>query len=229
MENIAEKLAGRFIIIDGPDGAGKSTHLEMLAEWVRNQGMPVVKVADPGTTAIGEKIRAILLDRDNCHMSPMCETLLFMASRAQLINEIVSPAIEQGKVVLCDRFVSATLAYQGASGVDGDTIINLAETAIQGRWPDLTVILNLSADEGMKRLGVFRGRLKKTAEEKLKQMHLFGDRMEIRESDYHNRVRRIFMDIDELYPAAVTYVDAAGTIEEVFRKVTDAIVKAFDR
>jgi dTMP kinase len=242
MGNLKDKLAGKFIVIDGPDGAGKSTQLKLLAEWLRGQGLDVEVFIDPGTTKIGQKIRQLLLDRENGEIGGMCETLLFMASRAQLTFERIRPALGSGKVVVCDRFVSSTLAYQGASGVDPHKILTLAEIAIEGLWPDLTLILDVTTEEGTKRIGVDRSRLKKPAEEEMQklgaapqrarkapdsQMFLFGDRMEARSSSYHERVRDTFRRLSDVYPRKVRNVDAMGPPDDVFAEVVRAIREEF--
>lgn len=243
MSDLAKKLAGKFLVIDGPDGAGKTTQLSKLRDYLAALGTDVDVAIDPGTTRIGTKIRHLLLNRDNGEISPMCETLLFMASRAQLVDELIRPATEAGRTVLCDRFISATLAYQGASGVDWKTIIDLGEIAIGGRWPDLTVILDIPVDEGNKRIGVDRERLKRPDDEELqklgaaskrtskrpgpdpRQMFLFGDRLEARSASYHERVRRIFSDLKGKYPGRVCYVDGTGTPDEVFSRLIEAVTK----
>ena len=246
-KNLAEKLAGKFIVIDGPDGSGKTTQLRALREYLSEAGALVEVMIDPGTTKIGQKIRALLLDRDNGEISPMCETFLFMASRAQLVLEYVKPAIKEGKVVLCDRFVSATIAYQGASGVDKETIFALANHAIANTWPDLTVILDVPVKTGFDRLGIDRQRLKKPQEEELQraggapkkgkrekearllpwQGFLFGDRMEIRSSTFHEKVRALFKELSRDYPGKVRCVDADGDEKLVFDRILEAISEEF--
>jgi len=210
-----EKLAGRFIVLDGPDGCGKSTQLAMLAEHLTGQGLTVETVRDPGGTAVGEAIRKILLDRDNVSMTPTCETMLFMASRAQLVHECVRPALAGGKVVLCDRFVSATIAYQGASGVDAAAIVKLADVAIGGVWPDLTIILDVPVEVGTQRAGAPRPAPGRRG--RADQPCLFGDRMEARGSAFHESVRRNFLALCEggMYPRPVAKVDGRGDAQRV--------------
>ena len=116
MSGPAEKLAGKFIVIDGPDGAGKSTQLKLLAEHLRQEGVKVTGTRDPGGTRIGDSIREILLNREHADMTIGCEMLLYMASRTQLMGEVIGPAIANGRCVLCDRWVSSTVAYQLADG-----------------------------------------------------------------------------------------------------------------
>lgn len=223
MDNLAEKLSGKFIVIDGPDGAGKSTQISMLKEHMEAEGLSVLQVIDPGGTTVGQKIRDILLSRDTADMDSMCETLLFMASRSQLMHEKVLPALEEGKGVLCDRFVSATVAYQGALGVDPRQIIELGGVAISGRWPDLTIILDLPVEAGMQRIGAARARLKTSAEPGPGQLALFGDRMEMRSSQYHQKVRKAFRELGEIYPCPVVILDASESKEDVHRLVAEAI------
>lgn len=221
--DLAKKLAGRFIVIDGPDGAGKTTQLGKLHDYLCEHGVEVESVVDPGTTEVGKKIRALLLDRDNAEIGPMCETLLFMAARAQLVHERVLPAVRRGATVLCDRFISATVAYQGASGVDREQILQLGRIAIGDRWPDLTIILDLPADVGMKRLGVVRKRPTEDSEQAGAQLPLFGDRMERRTSEYHRLVRETFKTLRSDYPGKMAYVHAVGTPDEVFERILHAV------
>ncbi len=213
MGEIAKKLAGKFIVLDGPDGSGKSTQITLLADWLTAQGVEVVKVCDPGGTKVGEKIRSVLLDRETGSVSPMCEMLLFMASRAQLVAERIRPALEAGKVVLCDRFISATIAYQGAVGIGHETIIKLGDTAIGGLWPDLTIILDVPVETGMERINTGRS--------------CPGDRMETKGSAFHKSVRRIFGELGEYYRRPVEYVNAEKGTEEVFKSILDAMERAF--
>ena len=209
MGELTEKLAGKFIVIDGPDGAGKSTQLDMLTGRLESSGVSVQRAVDPGGTDTGQKIREILLHRKDLSLSPMCETLLFTASRAQLVAEVIRPAIDAGRTVLCDRFISATIAYQGALGVDRDLVLRLGRIAVEDTFPNLTIILDLPVEEGMKRLGEKR------------------DRMESRGTEYHRNVRRMFRELGDCYPAPVECVDATGTSDEVAAKVRDALQRHF--
>jgi len=226
--DLARKLAGRFLVIDGPDGAGKTTQLKLLAEALSAAGALVREVRDPGSTEIGDKIRSILLERDHGGMGRMCETFLFMASRAQLVCEVIRPALGRGELVLCDRFISATVAYQGALGVDRKFIIELGNHATEGLWPDLTIILDLSTEVGMGRIGIARKRLKDDREPEFRQHLLFGDRLETRTSEYHHRVRNIFRSLSDGYPSPVRYVEAEGKQEVVLQRVLAAISGHFE-
>jgi dTMP kinase len=153
-------LLGKFIVLDGPEGSGKSTQTQLLRASLEAAGLDVLAVRDPGTTRIGEQIRAILLDPVHAEMGMRCEMLLYMAARAQMMAEIIQPALDAGKVVLCDRFVSSTLAYQlGGDGMTAAEIRAVAEIAIRGRWPDLTIILDMPADKSMARVNRAKDRI----------------------------------------------------------------------
>ncbi|MCK5114281.1 MAG: dTMP kinase [Phycisphaerae bacterium] len=209
MSELTQNLSGKFIVIDGPDGAGKTTQLDMLEKAMRAAGLDVQRAVDPGGTPTGAEIRNILLHSKDLDLSPMCETMLFMASRAQLIAEIVCPAMQSGKVILCDRYISATLAYQGALGVDKTLILQLGEIAVENLLPDLTIVLDLDVAEGMRRVGAQR------------------DRLESRSIDYHAKVREEFRKLDECYPAAVVNVDAAGSPDTVAADIWAAVTQKF--
>ncbi len=214
MSDVIDKLRGKFIVLDGPDGAGKTTQLELLAERLTAGGLEVCRVRDPGGTAVGDKIREILLSPDSGEIDPACEMVLFMASRLQLIAEHVRPAIAAGKVVLCDRFVSATIAYQGASGVEAGRIIDVWRMVGEDYWPDVTVVLDLPPETGMQRVNERNG-------------SAAGDRMERRADTYHQRVREIFHTLADCYPAPVAYVQADREIQAVAADVTAAVEGAF--
>ena len=165
-------LGGCFVVFDGPDGSGKSTQFRRFADIARATGLEVVEVREPGGTAIGEKIRAILLDPANAEMTTRSEMLLYMASRAQLYEQRIAPAIASGALVLADRFVSSTLAYQGtAGGIDEEEILAVGKVATGNHWPDLTVVFDVDTDVAMKRLSPLL------------------DRMEQKGMDFHARVR----------------------------------------
>ena len=138
------QLAGRFLVFDGPDGSGKSTQFSRFAAGCRSAGLTVCEVREPGGTDIGEQIRQILLDPDNHDMSLRCEMMLYMASRAQLIEQTIRPALADGQIVLADRFISSTLAYQGtAGGMSPEEILAVGRVAVGSIWPDLTVVFDV--------------------------------------------------------------------------------------
>ena len=138
-----------FLSIDGGDGTGKSTQVELLAQWLRQQGRDVVTCRDPGSTPLGEAVRNILLDRHDLHIDRRSEMLLYMAARAQMVEEVIRPALEQGKTVLCDRYLLANVAYQGyGGGLDVPTLWEVGRVATGGLMPDLTIVLDVPAGGG---------------------------------------------------------------------------------
>src|SRR5262249_1808574 len=142
-----------FLVFDGPDGSGKSTQFARFASWCREQGVPITEVREPGGTSIGEQIRTILLDPRNDRMDLRCEMLLYMASRAQLIVERIRPALAQGHLVLADRFISSTLAYQGAGGgLPPEYILEVGKVAVGDTWPQVTVIFDVDEATAAERL-----------------------------------------------------------------------------
>src|SRR5256885_4514525 len=148
-----DHLRSKFIVFDGGEGCGKSTQARLLAERLEREGIAVLSVHDPGTTRIGIKIRHVLLDPENTDMNMRCEMLLYMAARAQMMTELIVPALDEGKIVISDRFVSSTLAYQlGGDGLTAQEIRAVAEVAIKGRWPDLTIILDMPVEKSASRV-----------------------------------------------------------------------------
>jgi dTMP kinase len=201
MNEFFEKLRGRFLVVDGPDGAGKSTQIDLLARYLRDGGLELCQVRDPGGTAIGDKIRAILLDRAHDEMSVRCELMLYMASRAQLAHQVIQPALDAGKCVLGDRYISSTVAYQGAGGVGIEEIFQAGQIAVGKTWPDLTIILDVSAETGLARI---------------KGGH---DRIEAKALDFHRRVRELFLRQAADCPSRFAVVDATVDIAQVQQRI----------
>jgi dTMP kinase len=225
------RLRGRFIVFDGPDGCGKSTQLALLAEKLRAAGQPVTLAKDPGGTDIGNQIRHILLDYDLSRMDVRCETFLFMASRAQLVGEVIDPALKRGEVVLSDRFISSTCAYQAAAGFDIERIIELGRYAVGDTWPALTIILDLPPEVGFERTGrvpsgVPPKRLKDTVGQRMMFADVRTDAMESRPLEFHQRVRQLFLRLQDHYPRPVVHVDGVGSREQVHGRVVEAIERA---
>jgi len=202
----ARKLAGRFVVFDGPDGSGKSTQFRRFAAMVQQAGVPLCEVRDPGGTPTGERIREILLDRSLTGMTVRCETLLYMASRAELVEVRVMPALARGQMVLADRFVSSTLAYQGAAGgVPASEIAAVAKMATRGLMPDLVVIFDIDERGAAKRLSPLL------------------DRMEAKGAEFHRKVRKGFLDQAAADPARYLVVDASRSEEEVWEALVAAV------
>lgn len=195
------KLSGKFIVLDGPDGCGKSTQAELLAKWLEQQGVALERFRDPGDTDIGEKIREILLNPEHLSMSTQTEVLLYMAARAQLWIEKISPTLKAGRSVVLDRWLSSTCAYQGwAGGFGEDNVKKIAEGCLERVWPDMTIILDVDLKTAALRLN--------------RQL----DRMEAKGDDYHKKVRAGFLRLAE-QQEDVFVVDAANDVETVHKKI----------
>ena len=196
---------GLFITFEGADGCGKTTQMRLLADYLKTQGLEVVLTREPGGKGLGEKVREILLNYDG-EVSDRCESFLFLADRAQNIDIIVNPAVEQGKIVLCDRHIDSTVAYQGyGRGLDLDRIKMLNNLATNGRKPDLTIVFDIDVETSMKRVGSEK------------------DRMESAGIEFHNKVRNGYLEIAKEEPDRIKVVDACKTIEEVFEEVKEII------
>lgn len=222
-------LAGKFIVVDGPDGSGKTTQIERLKAWIEQGGGRWCYAKDPGGTVIGDRIRHILLGYDLSEMDPRCEALLFMASRAQLVAEVVRPALREGRTVVGDRFISATCAYQVAAGVSADDVIALGRLAVGETWPDLTLVLDVPPELGFERTGRKPHHAARRASGG--QIAMFdgatADAMERRPLEFHRRVREIFRDLPRFYPRPVQVIDATRDAEAVFVDVREALARVF--
>jgi dTMP kinase len=228
---LIDKARGKFIVFDGPDGSGKGTQLDRLHGYLTKHGIPVVRAKDPGGTAIGDRIRRILLGYDLAEMDVRCETFLFMASRAQLVGEVIEPALAENKTVLCDRFISATCAYQGAAGYDPRRVIEVGKYAVGDVWPNLTVIVDVPAEEGFKRTGrrphhAGKNRKRHAAGQESLFDDSHPDAMEARPLDYHRKVRENFLGLAGVYPKPVIVVDGMGDVDAVHQRVLEAIERA---
>ncbi len=216
----AKRLEGKLVVFDGPDGSGKSTQVARFSQLMQRCGVKVRHVREPGGTDIGEKIRDILLDPANEDMDLHCEMLLYMASRAQLVKEILRPVMADGQMVLADRFISSTLAYQGAAGgLPVDEILSVARIALQDVWPDLVVIFDVDEETAAKRLAG-RG---KTKYRKVDEPSLFSDRIEMRSREYHRAVREGYRSQAQADPERYLLIDARSDEEHVHQSLLSAI------
>lgn len=207
MTHPAAAPRGVFISLDGPDGGGKTTQAAQLAEWLRGRGHEVVACRDPGGTPLGERVRSILLERSTVEPVLRAEMLLFMASRAQLVEQVIRPALESGKIVISDRYLLANVVYQGyAGGLPVEMLWEVGRAATRGLMPDLTLVLDVPADVARARVGAAR------------------DRMEDR-SDVA-RVREGFLEAIATYPAPVRTIDASAVPEAVARQIRDEVAHA---
>ncbi|PQO40272.1 dTMP kinase [Blastopirellula marina] len=194
-----------FISFDGIDGAGKSTQRDLLTQWLKDNGHDVVLCRDPGTTEAGERVRDLLLHRKELDLHPRTEMLLYMAARAQLVDDVIRPAIASGKTVLCDRYLLANIAYQGyASGIDLEDVRNVGKVTVDRVMPDLTILLDLPEDIAFPRLG--------------KNL----DRMEAKGVAFMHRVREGFLKEAEIYPH-VSVIDATQEIDTIQMAIREAV------
>ncbi len=199
-------LRGKFLAFEGPDGSGKSTQIARLEKFCKDKNLEMLTVREPGGTAIGERVRDVLLDTRHGEMNVRCEMLLYMASRAQLMKERIEPALRDGIFVLSDRFVASTLAYQGtAGGLPPSEIRAVAEVAIGGRWPDLNVLFDVDTTIAMGRI------------------HPLMDRMEGKGAEFHARVRQGYLRQAQQKPNDFLVVDAGKSPDEVFAQLTSGL------
>lgn len=213
------KLAGKFLVFDGPDGSGKTTQFKLLTQMCQGAGLTVCDVREPGGTEVGERIRAILLDRDISGMSARCEMLLYMASRAQLVEQEIRPALARAEVVLADRFVSSTIAYQGAAGgVPLADIQSVARAAYDDLKPDLVLIFDVDEQTAAQRAGI---EVKPTNGRKggHESSSLFADRMEARTRVFRAKVRMSYLDQVKADPRRHAAIDASKPPEDVFNEL----------
>ena len=203
-------MQGCFITLEGPDGSGKSTIIKLLGEYFQQKGIDFIMTREPGGTPIGEKIREIILDNGNTAMGPETEALLYAASRGQHVHEKIIPALKEGKVVLCDRFILSSLAYQGVGrglGIKEVKMIN--DFALKGIYPDLILFFHIDSEITLSR----------------KTEKLGGDRLEKEGNEFHKRVYDGYMELLKMYPKNIEIIDATRSIEEVLEHSIDTIEK----
>ena len=199
-----------FITFEGVEGSGKTTQIQRLKKYLTQKGIPCKVTREPGGCSIGERIRKILLNPDHCEMTPATELLLYEAARAQHVIEVIKPFIEKEGVVLCDRFIDATLAYQGyGRGLDLKWIQRLNRLSSQGIRPDVTFLLDCPSDVGLKR-AIQRNRTLKQEKE---------ERFEREEIQFHQRVRKGYLAIARKEPRRVKVIDTREGEEKVFEKI----------
>ncbi len=200
-----KNVAGKLIVLDGPDGCGKTTQGKLLTQWLQGEGIPASNFRDPGNTTIGERIRDILLSPEHLAMTTRTEVLLYMAARAQLWQEMIAPALREKECVVLDRWVSSTCAYQGYAGDFGmSRAIRLAMDSLARVWPDFTIILDVDLETSRSRMPGKR------------------DRMEAKPAEYHQKVREGFLQLATEVDS-ILVMDASGDIDAVHAKVVDEV------
>ncbi len=202
-------LGGFFITFEGDDGVGKSTHVHLLAETLSNIGFDVLCLREPGNTSIGEKLRDVLLDSGNSEMVPECELLIYEAARSQMVREVLIPALQADKVVICDRFTDSTLAYQAAGrGLSAEFVEAANNFATGGLQPDLTILMELP-----------------DTSEKVRRIEKRGasDRLELAGADFHNRVSNAFANMPGAHMQRIVRVVTEDDEEETAKRVIELV------
>ena len=197
-----------FITVEGGDGSGKTTQLSFIRDYLAQKGEDVLFTREPGGTALGEKIRAVILDPANAEMAPMTETLLYAASRAQLVEEVIQPALRAGRTVVCDRYVDSSIAYQGYARGLGDSVININGYAIGDCVPDATILIKVDPGKSHARIDAAS-----------------MDRMEQEDAAFHRRVYEGYLELEKKYPGRIIGIDGEQPIE----KVSEDIARQLDR
>ena len=203
--------SGLFISVEGPDGSGKSTQLGYIKRYLEERGVSAVFTREPGGTPISEKIRSVILDVRNEGMEPMTEALLYAASRAQLVSQVIKPALERGKVVVCDRYVGSSIAYQGMGRGLGDSVAVMNSFATGGCLPDLTLLLKIDPVKGRARIAGA------------------GDRIEKEDIEFHRRVYKGYLELEKHYPERIKGIDADRPAEEVSADIGRCLDGIFEK
>ncbi|MBQ6231193.1 MAG: dTMP kinase [Eubacterium sp.] len=201
-------MKGIFISMEGPDGSGKSTQIELLKKYFEDKGTDCIITREPGGTRISEAVRGVILNKDYTEMDYMTELLLYASARAQLVSEVILPALEEGKCVISDRFVDSSAVYQGiARGLGVDTVYEINKYATRGRFPDKTFLLDLPAEVGISR--------------KKKQAEL--DRMEREALDFHERVAAGYREMAERDSERIVRIDATKSVESIHADIISEV------
>ena len=196
---------GLFITFEGGDGCGKTTQIKLLDEYLKNKGYQTLITREPGSRGLGEKIREILLNYDG-EVSNVCESFLFLADRAQNVDCLIRPALSEGKIVICDRHIDSSVAYQGyGRGLDIERICKLNDIATSGLKPDLTIVLDVDVKTSLARVGSEK------------------DRMESAGMEFFEKVRKGYLEISKKEPERVKVVDSTQTIEEIHKQILELV------
>ena len=201
-----------FITLEGPEGSGKTTAVNYAVSKLEEMGYQIVRTREPGGTPIAEQIRNVILDKANTSMDPRTEALLYAASRRQHLVEKVWPAIKEGKIVICDRYLDSSLAYQGgARGLGVDNILNINMFATEGTFPDLTLLFDIEPEVGLARIAA-------NADREV-------NRLDLEKLEFHQKVRNTFLELAKRYPDRFIIIDAAKPRDEVAEATLKAILE----
>ncbi|MBQ4511488.1 MAG: dTMP kinase [Anaerolineaceae bacterium] len=204
-----------FITFEGPDGSGKTTQLNGLMPVLEKQGLDVIRTREPGGTEIGDQIRSVIMDMKNKSMTPRAEILLFCASRAQLVEELIRPSLAAGKIILCDRYADSTMAYQGyGHGLDREALGQLLHFATGGLKPDLTLLFDIPSEAGLRR------RLSN---------HEEWNRMDDYALQFHERVRNGYLEMAAAEPDRYVIINADRSKEEIHKEVVLTVMRKLNR
>ena len=200
-----------FITIEGPEGSGKTTAVDAAVKELEKMGYKIVRTREPGGTPISEQIRNVILDKNNTAMDKRTEALLYAASRRQHLVEKVWPALKEGKIVVCDRYLDSSLAYQGgARGLGIDNILNVNNFATEGTFPDLTLLFDLQPEVGLARIAANSNRE--------------VNRLDLEKLEFHTKVRDTFLELAKRYPERFVIIDASQSREEVAKKTLEVML-----
>lgn len=206
-------MKGLFIALEGPDGSGKSTITKLLGDYLEGKNIPYIMTREPGGTKIGENIRDLILDKENTHMSDETEALLYAASRGQHVKEKIEPALNEGKIVLCDRFVLSSLAYQGKGrGLGIEKVKQINDFAIKDIYPDLILFFHVDPKVTLKR----------------KTENIDVDRLELEGDLFHQNVYEGYMELLKMYPKNIKMIDASRSIEQVLSQSIEEVENLLD-
>jgi dTMP kinase len=201
-------MKGKFITFEGCEGAGKSRQIKLLKEYLQRNNIKYVLTREPGGANLSEKIRELLLSSDNVGITPVTEALLFAAARAQHVHDVIKPNLEQGVLVLCDRFIDSSLAYQGvANGLGFDYVDSINKRAIDGCYPDATIFLQITPEEAFSRKGGAD----------------LNDRIEQSGMDFHKKVYSGYLTASQVYTDRFLPIDCSGTVMETHSKIITAL------
>lgn len=204
---------GLFITTEGTDGSGKTTQIRLMETYLREKGYDVVVTREPGGTGIGEKIRSLILDPENTQMAAITEMLLYASARAQLVNELIKPAVEAGKIVICDRFVDSSYVYQGfGRGIDLRIIEEVNAVAMNGIQPDITFFFDIDPETSLSR----------------RRASTEADRIEKEALDFHIRVYNGYRNLARIYTERIKTIDSNRSVEEIFQDLRDWLDRITD-